>query len=213
MHISRFLFALSVLTSVVGVSRAALADDDGPARTFGDKERFALGFNEGVTLNASDLLTNGELQASYFVIPRLSLGIALGAQWLSDSPTSNAPSSSTFVFHAGPRVGYDLAIADRVSIWPQVGVDYRNYTETSVSTTDTGTATGVATTQNVTSTSSAFGLTAMVPVLIHPTRGFFVGGGPVFYTEFSNSTSTSGQSTDNSKITSLGLVFTIGGAI
>ena len=62
-------------------------------------------------------------------------------------------------------------------------------------------------------TSSALGFTAMVPILLHPTQGFFVGAGPVFYTELSNSSSSQGQSNDNSKVTSLGLVFTVGGAI
>jgi hypothetical protein len=212
MHFSRFLFAAATLTSLLGASSAALADDEAPARTFGDKQRFALGFNEGVTFNESDLFSNGELQASYFVIPHLSLGVALGAQWLSDSPVNGGGSGSSTIFHVGPRVGYDLAIADRVSIWPQVGVDYRTYsqTETQQSLTVNG---GPATTTSVTTTSSALGFTAMVPVLLHPTQGFFVGAGPVFYTEFSNSTSAQGQSNDNSKVTSLGLVFTVGGAI
>jgi hypothetical protein len=216
MRFSRSLLALSILTAPLLASRPALADDDGPARTFGDKERFALAFDEGVTFNSTDVLTNGELLASYFVIPHLSIGVALGAQWLSDSPTSNANlnSSSIFVFHAGPRVGYDLAVADKVSVWPQVGVDYRMYDQTTNETNVTNAGAGfAAASQSVTSTSSAFGLTAMVPVLLHPVHGFFVGAGPVFYTEFSNSQSTSGQSVNLNKITSLGLVFTIGGAI
>lgn len=213
MRFSLSLLALSIFTVPLLAPRPALADDDGPARTFGDKQRFALGFDEGVTFNSTDLLTNGELQASYFVIPHLSIGAALGAQWLSDSPTSNTNGSSgpLFVLHVGPRVGYDLAIADKVSIWPQIGVDYRIYSETTTQVIVNGSISPSS--QNVTSTSSAFGLTAMVPFLLHPAHGFFVGAGPVFYTEFSNSQSTSGQSVNLNKITSLGLVFTIGGAI
>ena len=208
MHFSRLLLALSIFTAPLLASRPALADGDAPARTFGDGQRFALGFNEGVTFSSTDLLTNGELQASYFVIPHLSIGVALGAQWASDTPTANNnPSAGAiFVFHVGPRVGYDLAVADKVSIWPQIGVDYRMFNQTVN-----------ASPQNATSTSSAWGLTAMVPVLLHPAHGFFVGGGPVFYTEFSDSQSqsqsSSSQSVNLTKTTSLGLVFTIGGAI
>jgi hypothetical protein len=48
--------------------------------------------------------------------------------------------------------------------------------------------------------------------VVHPTKGFFIGAGPAFYTELSNSTSTGGVSADNGKVTSLGLMATIGGA-
>ncbi len=213
MRFSRSLLVLCTFVAPLLASCPALADEDGPARTFGDKQRFALGFDEGVTFNSTDVLTNGELQASYFVVPRLSIGVALGAQWLSDSPTSNTNASgSLFVLHVGPRVGYDVAVADKVSTWPQLGVDYRMYQQTTNELT-AGNTGSPSTSQSVTSTSSAFGLTAMVPVLLHPAQGFFVGGGPVFYIEFANSQSTSGQSVNLNKIASLGLVFTIGGAI
>jgi hypothetical protein len=97
-------------------------------------------------------------------------------------------------------------VADKVSIWPQIGVDYRMYSQTINPSPGTGAS-------SVTSTSSAFGLTAMLPVLLHPVHGLFVGAGPVFYTEFSDKQSSAGQSVNLTKTTSLGLVFTIGGAI
>jgi hypothetical protein len=60
-------------------------------------------------------------------------------------------------------------------------------------------------------TSNAFGVTVLAPVLIHPTRGFFVGAGPAFYADLSNSTSSGNVSQDNSKMTSVGVMATIGG--
>jgi hypothetical protein len=198
------------------VPAAAFAqDDDAKARHFGEAGQFALSLNEGVIFNATDLFTSGDLEANYFVVPHLSVGVAIGAQWLSSSPTSTG-ATSTFIFHVGPRVGYDIPVAQAVSIWPQVGVDYRMLNETvpTATVTDTGNPSAPSESiSNATSTSSAVGITVLAPVLIHPTRGFFLGAGPVFYADLSNNTSSQGTSTSNSKITSVGLLATIGGAI
>ncbi len=177
-----------------------------PAPThFGDAGQFALSFNEEFPVNVDDVIAGNQLQASVFVAPHLSVGLLVGAQWLSSSPTNGA-SQKQFIFRIGPRVGYDFAISDYVSIWPQIGIDYRRDEE------DLSEPAGVSYSPDG-STTLAIGFTAIAPVLIHPAKGFFVGAGPAFYTEFSNNTSSGSNSTDNNKVTSVGLMATIGGAI
>jgi hypothetical protein len=181
-----------------------------PGHQFGDAGVFALSLNHTLLVNTTDLFAgNEEIQASYFAAPSLSLGLAIGAQWLSASPVgSGSGNNSNFIFHVGPRVGYDLRISNVVSFWPQIGVDYRRLDSSSTSTSSVG---GVTTSTSTSTTSNAFGLTILAPILLHPTRGFFIGAGPAFYVDFSNSTSAGNSSADNSKITSIGLIATIGG--
>jgi hypothetical protein len=203
----RLAAALAAGAALALASTSAFAQEvTPPHKTFGDAGQFALSINHDFVVNQTDLFTGGdELQGSYFVVPHLSLGLALGAQWYSSSPVAGtgAGSSNGFLLHAGPRVGYDIRLSDSVSIWPQVGVDYRRMASSSQST---------PTTSSTTTTYQAFGLTAMAPVVWHAPGGFFAGAGPAFYTDFSNSESANAGSTDNSKLTSVGLMATLGGA-
>jgi hypothetical protein len=212
--------ALLLVGSLLLVPLPALAQDE-PAKAphFGDAGQFALSLNEGFGVNADDILQGTELQANFFVAPHFSLGLILGAQWFSSPPLTNttaSPSSASEVLvRVGPRVGYDIRVSDFVSIWPQIGLDYRSLSETSSSGSG-------ASASSFSNTTSAFAFTAVVPVLIHPTRGFFIGAGPFVYSEFSDGTNGSSSyggtpgsntSTQNNKLTSVGLMATIGGAI
>jgi len=204
----RLVAATATACALALASSSALAQEaPRPPASFGDAGQFALSVNHDFIVNSTDFFTGGdELQGSYFVVPHLSLGLALGAQWLSSSPVGGSAalgSSSAVLLHAGPRVGYDIRLSDAVSIWPQVGVDYRRMSQSTPSS---------GTTASTTTTDQAFGFTAMAPIVLHPTRGFFVGAGPAFYTDISSSQSTSAASTDNPKITSVGLMATLGGA-
>ena len=175
-----------------------------PTPRFGDAGQFALSLNEEFSVNITDLIGANQLQASYFVAPHVSLGLMLGAQWASSSLVGGA-SSSEFALRVGPRIGYDFAISDHVSFWPQIGIDYRRLDETPTNTPPG--LTGQGTTLN------AVGFTALAPILIHPTKGFFIGAGPTFYTELVNNASTGNITNDNNKVTAVGLMATIGGAI
>jgi len=194
---------------LVSAPALALADEAPPPAHFGDSGQFALHLSEGLSASYGDIISGPEIQADYFVAPHVSLGLMAGANWYSGSAISGSSSSSNFVFRAGPRLGYDIPLTDYVSWWPQIGVDYRSES-TGSSTLSTG---GTTVTVANTNTTSAFAFTAVAPILIHPTRGFFIGAGPAFYTEISNSTSSGGASFDNPKVTSVGLMATIGGAI
>jgi len=55
--------------------------------------------------------------ADYFIIHNLSLGGVLGLTYTSGEP-------STTTVDLGARVGYNLAIAEQIGIWPRVGLFY-----------------------------------------------------------------------------------------
>ena len=187
------------------VSSPALAHADEPAAPahFGDSGEVALHLNDGVTASTGDLISGPQIQLDYFVADHVSLGLMAGANWYSNSALGNGAES--FVFRVGPRVGYDIPLSAHVSFWPQVGVDYRSNHETSTSSVSAGGS-------STSTTASSFAFAAVAPLVIHPTPGLFIGAGPAFYTELSNSTSSGGTSVDNGKVTSVGLMATIGGA-
>jgi hypothetical protein len=203
----RFL-TTALVAGLVLSSAPAFAQEEAappPRAHFGDAGQFALSLNQGFAVNAVDLFAGGtELQGSVFVAPNLSVGLGIGAQWMSGSTFFTGSRGTQILFRVGPRVGYDIRFSDFVSIWPQVGVDYRRVDSSPEAS---------GSFQPPTATMNAFGFVALAPLVIHPTKGFFIGAGPAFYAELANSTSSGGQSTDNSKVTSLGLMATIGGAI
>lgn len=220
MHMAiRFRFLIASLSGAVLLSTlaspASAQEEPAPppphAKQFGEAGTVALSLNHNLLVNTTDLLSGDELQGTVFVAPNVSLALAVGAQWFSASPLgSGSNPQNSFIFHAGPRLGYDLRLSSFVSFWPQVGVDYRRFD--TQETTASGFGPGGQTTSSTqTVTSNAFGVTVLAPVLIHPTRGFFVGAGPAFYADLSNSTSSGNASQDNSKITSVGVIATIGG--
>jgi hypothetical protein len=195
----------TVASAIFLAATPALADD---APKFGRAGDIALSWNHGMAFNEVDLYGGaGDFQATYFVVPNLSLGLGVGVQWFNGSLAGNDGGSNATLLHLGPRVGYNIALGEHVSWWPQVGVDFRMLSQ---SNTSAGTTSS--------SDSKAFGLTVLAPILIHPVRGFFVGAGPAFYTEFMNKTTSSSSLTtgssdhDNAKLTTLGLIATIGGS-
>ncbi len=94
-----------------------------------------------------------------FVINGLSVGGALGFFYLSDQDEDSATG-----FLLAPRIGYALAVAPRVSIWPRAGVTYWH-----ISNNPSGTGTDTS--------SSAVAVTVEVPItiLLAPRVGFTIG--------------------------------------
>jgi len=196
--------------SLLLVSAPALAHADEPAAPappaqFGDAGQVALHLNDGMTVSTGDLLSGPEVQLDYFVADHISLGVMAGADWYSRSATGTGGSS--FVVRIGPRIGYDNPLSAHVSFWPQIGVDYRSDHESESSDASLF----VGTTSATSTTTSSFAFVAVAPIVIHPTPGLFIGAGPALYSEISNSTSSGGASVDNGKVTSVGLMATIGG--
>jgi len=134
--------------------------------------------------------------AHYFVMPNLSVSAGIVIQHGS-SPVSGS-SSSVSATGLGILVGagYNLQLAPMVSLWPQLRI---GYVHTSVSGT------------GISGSESMVPLEILVPVLFHPADHFFVGLGPVFRTQLSNSASSGSTSVDQPKETDIGLTAVIGG--
>ena len=131
--------------------------------------------------------------ADYFIAPNLSLGGLVGIRYVSN----NEPAGSLFVsgnittVTAEARVGYDLALADTLSLWPRIGIGYSH-----------GSSGGSTPTA-----SYAVPLVAFAPLLWHPSRHFFLGAGPIFTTPL---VERSGG-VDQPKTTDVGIQADLGG--
>jgi hypothetical protein len=88
----------------------------------------------------------------YFVIDRLSVGGAVGLQFFG--PPSPQPNSTVFTIE--PEVGYELALSDTWSFWPQASLPM---------TFPSG-------------ANASLALVLFVPFLVHPAEHFFFGIGP-----------------------------------
>lgn len=132
--------------------------------------------------------------ADYFVINDLSVGGAITLDFHTFSPDMGNGTTLT-TFGIKPRVGYNIAIIDKLSFWPDLFVQYST--------------TGVS---NNGGSESAFAIGAFAPLLFHPVEHFFVGLGPNFSTELShNHSPPMGPSVDNGHVTSFGVMLTLGG--
>jgi hypothetical protein len=130
----------------------------------------------------------------YFVIPNLTIGAMLGVSRASESLSGSDTTSTTVTIM--PRVGYNAPISDLISIWLRAGFAYLH------SSADSG------------GTSLTLSQTAVVleaPLLFHPAPHFFLGAGPIFQTQLSNSESGGGLSMDQPKRTDFGIEAMIGG--
>jgi hypothetical protein len=192
---------VGLLTTALALTLASTASAD---ETFGHSGDFSLSWNHGLFASGQDWYSGtGEIVGSYFVAQHLSLGVGLGLQWFNGSSPNSAGGGNETFFHVGPRVGYDIPLGSHVSFWPQIGVDFRFGASSETSSSGLGTT-------STSSNTTIFGLSVFAPILVHPVDGVFVGAGPAFYTDFLNKTSAGGSSTDNTKLTTIALVGTIG---
>jgi hypothetical protein len=176
---------------------ALAADDTSNAEAFGAQGHLAVSSDAGFSLTHTSIGDNGGDStnvlfmpaADYFVIQNLSLGGFVGVDYLS---FGNDVSTTTFTI--GPRVGYDIALADKFSFWPRGGFFFD-----SVSLSTTTTINGMSQTSSASTTH--LGLNLSAPFLYHPVPHFFLGIGPLLSTDL----------TGDRKQTTFGAGFTIGG--
>ncbi|MFO0568884.1 MAG: outer membrane beta-barrel protein [Polyangiaceae bacterium] len=129
----------------------------------------------------------------YFVADSISVG---GQLTYRSSKIKDGPESSEIGI--GPRVGYNLGLAEKISLWPKVGFEYNMQT--------TKGATGGE------SKATTMSLGVMAPVLYHPAEHFFIGLGPVFSMDLSSKVKPDGaDETDGAKTTVIGLDSVVGG--
>jgi hypothetical protein len=96
-----------------------------------------------------------------FIIPNLSLGGSIGFTF--NKFNTGFGTADLFTFFFMPRVGYNIPIANRFSLWPQVGIGV------GVSNVSFG---------GGSDTEAMIPMDVFVPFLFHPAENFFLGMGP-----------------------------------
>jgi len=178
--------------------RSAAAEDvtsdtgTGPAYRFGDAHQLAISSDAAFQLShtsPADVTTITLAPAAdYFVAENISVGGIIGVDY------AKADRSHAVRFEIGPRVGYNFAFGDHVSIWPKVGLAYSH---TSVSNEqDLGAGTLVIGRSN-----NGLALNIFAPVMFLPAEHFFAGFGPFLDTDL----------TGNDQTTTFGFRLSLGG--
>lgn len=183
MNNSRWNVALALFVMFLGATRGVAAqdaaEDEARQRRFGRAGQWALANDSALAVQRSSQAdTDGSVTtvtltpaADYFVIRNLSIGGFLGIQY------TKAGDSDGLRFQIGPRVGYNIYLADRWTLWPKVGISYAR-TNFETQTDDEGDAVIIRrTTQN------ALALNLFAPVVFHPVAHFFLGFGPFLDTD------------------------------
>jgi hypothetical protein len=199
MKVNKPIFLALVSSMFTGAGSVA-AEQPGPsvppppqpgtaAPPFGAPGTLAISSDANVTLSGSSVSGGGGSSwtltlapaADYFLPVR---GLSIGGQISYTHTHLGSPAvESSDTFGIGPRVGYDVTINDRFSIWPKVGLLF-GYASQDLGSTKT------------------FDVQASVPALFHVDRHFFVGLGPGVQTDLWSS---------GARTTRFGLYFTLGG--
>jgi len=114
----------------------------------------------------------------YFLIDHLSLGAFTGVEY------SASPGGSTTTYGIGPRVGYDIPLSERFSVWPKAGFSF-NSTTVKFDSINVG---GIST-PSTSESNSALALNLFVPIMFH-TNHYFAGFGPSLDTDLSGDAKT-----------------------
>jgi hypothetical protein len=154
MRILRQVVPSLAVASMTASASSALAFG-GTARELERQGTFAItnnaGFGFSQQLNSPSTTFDLRPALDYFVIPNLAVGGAV--EFAYSSPAHN-PSTTTFT--VAPEIGYELALSDTWSFWPQAAL--------SISLPSQG--------------NSYVALELSAPFLVHPAEHFFFGIGP-----------------------------------
>ena len=172
--------------------------ESSPSGRFGDKGQLAISSDAGLSLantslsGVEDSTTTLVLRPAldWFFADSISFGGFVGVDYTS------APSGSTSVLSVGPRVGYNLRVGDRLSIWPKVGLAIAN---TTLSVEDAG----IGPDDDDEESNTSAQLNLFVPLAFHPVQHFFLGLGPALDVDLSG----------EQKATTVAARLTIGGWI
>jgi len=174
---------------------------DSPSGIFGAKGQLAISSDAGLSISNTTIsgVEGSSTQlvlrpaVDYFVIDYLSIGGFLGLDY------NTAPGGSSTAFSVGPRVGYNLPLSERFSLWPKVGFSFASTSQKRDAVTLPDGTTVDATDE----TSTSAQLNLFVPFMFHPVRHFFIGFGPAFDLDLSG----------DSKATTIAARLTLGGWI
>lgn len=157
-----------------------------PAGVFGERGQLAIMGETGAVFSHTSISgVDGSSSTivlrpglDYFVIDHLSIGAFTGIEYTS------SPGSSTTRYAIGPRVGYDIPLSERFSIWPKAGLSFNSTTVK----LDAVTIGGVRTPETSDS-NTAMALNLYVPVMFH-SHHYFVGIGPSLDTDLTGDPKT-----------------------
>ena len=165
------------------------------AARFGDAGVFVVTADSSIGISSTEYSTSNARRFSasfspgfdYFVIRRFSIGVdvsiayVLGRGYGADN---SLVESTTTTIGGGPRFGVDLPLSELVSFYPRLtmGVESVHRESRLVS----GRSLSVAANPIGTPSESLVGpyVNVFAPLLLHPTRHFFVGAGPSLFHEF-----------------------------
>lgn len=170
-----------------------------PSGVFGAQGQLTISSDAGLSIsNTSIADVDGSTTTlilrpavDYFVIDYLSLGGFLGVQYDSTS------SGSTTAISIGPRVGYNIPLSERFSVWPKLGFSFASTSEE----TEDVTVPGGGTVEGQDETNTSLQLNLFAPFMFHPVQHFFLGFGPAFDLDL----------TGDSKATTIAARLTLGG--
>jgi hypothetical protein len=129
----------------------------------------------------------------YFVVDNFAVG-----GFVQFSYFSGVSGSSNTFFGIGPTAGYNIPLASRISLFPQLGLVFRD-----LSTSSGG--------SSPSTTSTTFGLQITAPFLYQIATHFLLGFGPTFSTELVSKISFGSTSGDSDKTTAFGVQSVITG--
>ncbi len=192
-----------------------------PPPVFGDKGVAVVGGSLGVTSlsysnsGASQLSVTAEPGFDYFITRAVSMG---GAVLLSYADQKGYDYFGPLIetketgYGFGARLGINIALGQRLSVWPKFGLGLTNYnTKYSVLTSTAPLATTMPDQREF--TSHALWINLYVPVLYHPAPHFFFGLGPSILADLSRTGTYSNAAPVENKRTRFGLTLTTGGWI
>jgi hypothetical protein len=174
---------------------------DSPSGVFGGEGQLAISSDAGLSITSTSVdgvdgsASNVTFRPAvdYFIVDSISLGGFLGFEY------NSAPGGDSTAFSVGPRVGYNVRLSNRVSVWPKLGFSLANTTqETEEVVLPSG-----ATIGGDEETNTSLQLNLFAPVMFHPVEHFFIGFGPALDLDLNG---------DN-KATTLALRLTLGGWI
>lgn len=147
-------------------------DPNSPSGIFGGKGQLTISSDAGLYIeNTSTSGVDGSATTlqlrpalDYFVIDNFSVGGFLGIQYQS------VPNGHSTVWAIGPRVGYNIPLSRRLSIWPKAGLSFTSTSQTIDA--------GPTVPDGASVSNTALALNLFVPVMLHPAPHFFVGFGP-----------------------------------
>jgi hypothetical protein len=212
--------SLSLLTALVGLAAPALAQDvdvdadvdadadvkvrsadrglpevrvNSPSGRFGTKGQKAVSSDAGISVsNTSISGVDGSTTTlvvrpavDWFFAESISFGGFAGVEY------NSAPGGSSSVISIGPRLGYNLPVSDRLSVWPKLGFSLAN------TTVNDDSAVG----DDEEESNTSIQLNLFAPLMFHPVQHFFLGFGPALDIDLSG----------DAKATTIAARLTIGG--